>query len=256
MKITGFNDTTVASAGGGGAAGPAGGDLGGGYPAPQVVGLDGKPFAAPGTEANGDIIQYDAATGKWIFVPASSGGLSSVTDGTTTVSPADSLTVPPHSLTNGGAGNAILDYMTGGYGAQEELHTVAASGAAQTLPATANVHDITLTANCTLTLPTVTSGKGCSISVILRQDGTGSRTVTWPGSVSWVNGTAPVLKTAASAVDVITLFTVDGGTTWGGAYVGAAGSTTIWRPLMATDDGGAHYYVVTAGDGTAVMVAT
>lgn len=36
--------------------------------------------------------------------------------------------------------------------------------------------------------------------------------VTWPGSVSWLSGTAPTLKTAG--VDEVEMMTTDGGTTW------------------------------------------
>lgn len=40
--------------------------------------------------------------------------------------------------------------------------------------------------------------------IFIFQDGTGSRTITtWPTGTVWVNGSAPTLKTAASAVDII-----------------------------------------------------
>lgn len=75
MKIDRFVDTSAGSSASGATSGPAGGDLGGGYPSPQVTGLDGKPFTAPGTEASGDVISYNAATGKWVFgAPATAAG--------------------------------------------------------------------------------------------------------------------------------------------------------------------------------------
>ncbi len=59
---------------------------------------------------------------------------------------------------------------------------MAASGSTETLDlATGNVHDVTLTANCTLTLTGATAGVACDMAILLRQDGTGSWTVTWPG---------------------------------------------------------------------------
>lgn len=67
----------------------------------------------------------------------------------------------------------------------------------------ANVQTITLTGNVTLTLNNPIDGG--AYTLILAQDGTGSRTVTWPASVKWSGGTAPTLSTAASSIDVITL---------------------------------------------------
>jgi len=38
------------------------------------------------------------------------------------------------------------------------------------------------------------------------QDGTGSRTATWPATVKWAGGTAPTLTTTASAIDIISFY--------------------------------------------------
>jgi len=43
------------------------------------------------------------------------------------------------------------------------------------------------------------------IILILKQDGVGSRTVTWPGTVDWPGGVAPTLSTGANDVDVVAL---------------------------------------------------
>ena len=61
-----------------------------------------------------------------------------------------------------------------------------------------------------------TSGKSCSFTLILTNGG--SQTVNWPGSVDWAGGSAPTLTT--SGVDVLTFFTVDGGTIWYGFPAG------------------------------------
>lgn len=50
---------------------------------------------------------------------------------------------------------------------------------------------------------------GTLITIVLIQDGTGSRTVTWPATVKWTAGTAPTLTTTASKRDVFT-FVYDG----------------------------------------------
>jgi hypothetical protein len=104
----------------------------------------------------------------------------------------------------------------------ETVSTNATSGIAATIDLdNGNVHDLTLTANCTLTFsnPPAT-GKAGSFTLILRQDATGSRTVTWPASVKWSGGTAPTLTTTASGIDILTFTTLDAGTAWFGFTAG------------------------------------
>jgi len=62
------------------------------------------------------------------------------------------------------------------------------------------------------------------MTLVLRQDATGSRTVTWP-TITWLgSGLAPILQTTASGVDSIVVFTVDGGSHWFGvAQTSASG---------------------------------
>lgn len=109
-------------------------------------------------------------------------------------------------------------------GGAEQLNPVAASGAALAIDAAdGNVHDITLTDNCTFTfaaLPHTGAGVTHALTLVLRQDATGTRTVTWPASVKWAAGAAPTLSTAGSAIDVISLLSVDDGTTWFGFAAG------------------------------------
>jgi hypothetical protein len=54
----------------------------------------------------------------------------------------------------------------------------------------------------------------CNLILKLVQDGTGSRTVTWPAAVHWSGGTAPTLTTTASKVDIISFY-YDGSTYFG-----------------------------------------
>jgi len=106
----------------------------------------------------------------------------------------------------------------------ETAVTNATSGSTETLDLeSGNVFDLTLDNNCTITLSNPpASGTSGSFTLILRQDGTGSRTVTWPASVDWASATAPTLTTDAAAVDVLTFMTVDGGTVWLGFVAGQA----------------------------------
>ena len=43
---------------------------------------------------------------------------------------------------------------------------------------------------------------GSLVTVVIVQDGTGSRTITWPATVKWSGGTAPTLTTTASKRDI------------------------------------------------------
>lgn len=97
----------------------------------------------------------------------------------------------------------------------ELVNTVAASGSTETLPdvTVATVHYVTLTANCTFTFPTAAAGK--SFTLVLVQDGTGSRTATWPASVKWAAGTAPTLTATASKRDAFSFLCADGSTWFG-----------------------------------------
>ena len=79
------------------------------------------------------------------------------------------------------------------------------SSTADTIDWTAgNKQKSTLTGNCTFTF-TAPSGP-CNLILKLVQDGTGSRTVTWPATVKWPEGTAPTLSTAANSVDIVSFY--------------------------------------------------
>jgi hypothetical protein len=86
---------------------------------------------------------------------------------------------------------------------------------------TADYQAFRLTGNTTVTITGApASGKLGVITVELTQDASGSRTVSWPASVKWPSGAAPVLSTVAGKVDVVQVMTRDGGTTWFGSLLG------------------------------------
>jgi len=102
-----------------------------------------------------------------------------------------------------------------------ETLVTANTGVSYTVDCTqANTFKLTLTADCTFTFSTPpASGTAGTITLILIQDGTGSRTVTWPASVHWPSGTAPTLTTTATTgTDILTFITTDAGTTWRGVH--------------------------------------
>jgi len=70
----------------------------------------------------------------------------------------------------------------------------------------ANVFELTLGGNRTMDFTNAQPGQ--HFTLILKQDATGSRTVTWDAVNDWAGATAPTLTTTANAVDVLS-FVVD-----------------------------------------------
>jgi hypothetical protein len=104
---------------------------------------------------------------------------------------------------------------TNGY--TEEVATANTSTAYTIDLAGGSVQILTLTGNCTYTFPTPVAGK--SFILVHKQDGTGSRTVTWPASVKWPAGTAPTLTSTASKADKF-VFTAIDSSSWLGSVAG------------------------------------
>ena len=109
---------------------------------------------------------------------------------------------------NGGltvAGNTALTgtLTVNGSAATPEV-AVAFSATAMTVNcALSNVFGTTLTANVTVAPTLSNAADGQTINWWLTQDGTGSRTMTWPASFKWPGASAGVLTTTASAVDLL-----------------------------------------------------
>jgi hypothetical protein len=97
----------------------------------------------------------------------------------------------------------------------ETLYSANTSTAITVDLANGTVQNLTLTGNATITMPTAVAGK--SFIIILSQDGTGSRTVTW-STVSWPSATAPTITSTASKKDIYSFFS--NGTSWFGATIG------------------------------------
>ena len=84
------------------------------------------------------------------------------------------------------------------------LKALGNSGASKTVSwLDASVQTLTLTANCTITFsdPVV----GVALTLILTQDGTGSRTITIIPTPKWAGGVAPTLTTTPGKTDILSL---------------------------------------------------
>jgi hypothetical protein len=97
----------------------------------------------------------------------------------------------------------------------ETAYTANSSTAITLALTNGTVQIITLTGTATITMPTATAGK--SFILLLKQDATGSRTVTWT-TVKWPGGTAPTITSTASRQDIYSFFA--DGTNWYGTTVG------------------------------------
>jgi len=157
--------------------------------------IGGGAGAAPATTTTG--------TGVLTFLgtPSSANLLSAMTDDTGTgllvFNNAPALTNP-----------TVTNYV-------ETLYSANTSTAITVDLANGTVQNLTLTGNATITMPTAVAGK--SFIIILSQDATGSRTVTW-STVSWPSATAPTVTSTASKKDIFSFFS--NGTSWFGTTIG------------------------------------
>jgi hypothetical protein len=137
------------------------------------------------------------------FVAPSTSGYMLVSNGTTWSS--------SNTITS-----TILSAPTINDGYTEETVTANTTTAYTISLANGTLQILTLTGNCTFTFPTATAGQ--SFMMFLKQDATGSRTVTWPAVVKWPSSTAPTITATASKGDKF-VFTADG-TNWLGSVAG------------------------------------
>ena len=172
-----------------------------------------------------------------ITVPATSGNMVTTGDvGTVTstmLASGAGMTYPGAGIANSTGSAWGTSYTTSGSGTVVALNNTptltnptitnyvetpysANSSTAITLALTnGTVQIITLTGNATITMPTAVSGK--SFTLLLKQDATGSRTVTW-STVSWPGGTAPTITSTASKLDKYVF--ISDGTSWFGSTAG------------------------------------
>ena len=146
---------------------------------------------------------YSGTTGDTISIAGGGTGAGTLA-GASIVTYTGTETLTNKTLTN----PTVTNYV--------ETPFTANSSTAITLALTnGTVQIITLTGNATITMPTATSGK--SFIMFLKQDATGSRTVTW-STVKWAGGTAPTITSTASRQDILSFFA--DGSSWFGVVVG------------------------------------
>lgn len=84
--------------------------------------------------------------------------------------------------------------------------------------ALSNIFDITLQNNVTFTFTNPpAAGTLKSATIILRQGTGGSKTATFTNA-KYTDGVVPILSTVAGQIDVMTFFTINGGSFWFGTF--------------------------------------
>ena len=112
------------------------------------------------------------------------------------------------------ANNNITRPVLTGY-TEHEVANAAVTGTFTMDCGAANFFDLTLTGNTTISPSNVPpSTRVWSGSIAAKQDATGGRTITWPAGTKYAGGVAPPATTTANALDIWSLMTYDGGTSW------------------------------------------
>jgi hypothetical protein len=94
------------------------------------------------------------------------------------------------------------------------------SGATQNLDlSTSNIFDVTLGNDVTFTFTNPpSSGTAINVTVIVRQPAASAGKLATFTNAKYTDGTAPILSTGVNEIDVLTFFTINGGTFWFGTF--------------------------------------
>jgi len=148
--------------------------------------------------ANNDIKLGRSGTGALTW-----NGAFSVTGGLTTLSA--NLVMANNNITN----PTLTGYT------ESEVSNTAVTGTYTLNCVASNFWDLTLTGNTTISPTGVPpSTRMWAGTIVAKQDATGGRTITWPTGSKYPGGVAPPATTTANAIDVWSLMTYDGGTSW------------------------------------------
>ena len=128
-----------------------------------------------------------------------------------------------------GAGADIVTVSTNkvayGKGISEEAVTVTQGSGTVTLDlAQGNFFEFTLTENVTgwTFSNTASSGTASSWIIKITQHASSAKTVAYPAAIKWAGGTDHVMSTATGSIDIVSMFTITGGTAIYANIVGKA----------------------------------
>lgn len=165
------------------------------------------------TESFGSWMLVDASEGAAVWVQISSG--TSVGAHTHT---ADDITDLPTPI------STVVDHST--MGATEEFDFTDGSD-----------HEGTQDTDLTVTLTGATDGEAAFLTLVLAQDGTGGHSLTLPAEVVTSAEVEAAWDQTANAVNILNLFSYDGGGTWYAFLAGGSGALSDDTPLAASGAG-------------------
>jgi len=112
------------------------------------------------------------------------------------------------------ANNNITNPTLTGY-TESEVSNTAVTGTYTLNCVASNFWDLTLTGNTTISPTGVPpSTRMWAGTIVAKQDATGGRTITWPTGSKYPGGVVPPATTTANAIDIWSIMTYDGGTSW------------------------------------------
>ena len=157
-----------------------------------------------------DYVKISGTNGPGAFTTLTASGsvnLSPLTTaGTMVLSPGGAVTINPGlvgTMDNVTIGATTVAAATFAKASTTSVAVTFSAGSTVVNCALSNVFTMTLTANIAVAPTLSNPADGQTINWFLTQDGTGNRTMIWPGSFKWSGAVVPVLSTAASSVDLL-----------------------------------------------------
>ncbi len=170
-----------------------------------------------GTKINTNLDSLDGLLGGTTAIaPNVTAGSWKISGAVVNVTAAELNKLDNATFTTGAGGDMTLND-----GLYEKSVAITSSSGTATLDAQSATHFThTLSENVTYTFSNpATAGYVTTFTLSVTQDST-TRTITWPATVKWASGSAPVVSTGSGQIDIFVFISYDGGTNYYGFVSG------------------------------------